>query len=118
MDLAKLVEPSLDLIRKANPKKEIHHELRIIPSKNVGPVLWTKVLADDLLEEVFVNLYSNSVKHSKKDEVFIQTLIERVEEIEKNLSEQKYSDTKKVSWKISIIDDSEGIRDEFKKIIF
>ena len=45
-------------------------------------------------------------------------MIERVEEIEKNLSEQKSSDTKKVSWKISIIDDSEGIRDEFKKIAF
>jgi signal transduction histidine kinase len=64
------------------------------------------VIAEDLLEEIFVNLFSNSVKYTDSSEVKINVLIR-----EYFIGEVKY-------WMITISDYGKGIPDSMKKELF
>jgi signal transduction histidine kinase len=68
------------------------------------------VMADDLIDEVFANLFSNSVKYSKDgEETFVGIEIER----------ERVKDLKNVDcWRIAISDTGKGIPDELKPALF
>lgn len=94
-----------------------------------------RVLADDLLDEVFTNILSNSVKFTEGAQVHIQVELKDEEEPVKpenavetsELENSKKSNqipleeaTQGISrfWKISITDQGRGIPDELKDSLF
>jgi signal transduction histidine kinase len=64
------------------------------------------VIAEDLLEEIFVNLFSNSIKYTDSSEVKIDVLIR-----DYFIGEVKY-------WMITVSDYGKGIPDLMKKDLF
>jgi len=64
------------------------------------------IIAEDLLEEIFINLFSNSVKYTDSSEVVIDVLIK-----DYFIGEVKY-------WMITISDHGKGIPDSTKKELF
>ena len=64
------------------------------------------IIAEDLLEEIFINLFSNSVKYTDTSEVKIDVLIK-----DYFIGEAKY-------WMITISDHGKGIPDSAKKELF
>jgi signal transduction histidine kinase len=64
------------------------------------------IVAEDLIEEIFVNLFSNSVKYTDSSEVKIDILIR-----DYFIGEAKY-------WMITVSDYGEGIPDSTKKELF
>jgi two-component sensor histidine kinase len=64
------------------------------------------IIAEDLLEEIFINLFSNSVKYTDSPEVKIDVLIK-----DYFIGEAKY-------WMITISDYGKGIPDSMKKDLF
>ncbi len=64
------------------------------------------IVAEDLIEEIFVNLFSNSVKYTDSSEVKIDILIR-----DYFIGEAKY-------WMITVSDYGEGIPDSMKKELF
>lgn len=64
------------------------------------------ITAEDLLEEIFINLFSNSVKYTDSSEVKIEVLIK-----DYFIGEAKY-------WMINISDYGKGIQDSTKKDLF
>ncbi len=64
------------------------------------------IVAEDLVEEIFVNLFSNSVKYTDSSEVKIDILIR-----DYFIGEAKY-------WMITVSDYGEGIPDSTKKELF
>jgi signal transduction histidine kinase len=64
------------------------------------------IIAEDLLEEIFINLFSNSVKYTDSSEVRIDVLIK-----DYFIGEAKY-------WMITISDHGKGIPDPMKKELF
>jgi signal transduction histidine kinase len=108
------IKRSMELILNAQPGKKVNAAIKL-PSLPLGPIVRldtekesADVLADDLLDEVFANLFSNSIKYSAGDEVFIG--IELKHEYDDQL--------KKPCWKILISDTGKGIPDELKRSLF
>ncbi len=65
------------------------------------------ILADELLKEIFINIFSNSIKYSNKyDTILIEIII-----VEYILSDWKY-------WMISVCDHGNGISDASKEDLF
>ncbi|MDH2901621.1 MAG: PAS domain-containing sensor histidine kinase [archaeon] len=89
-DAAKLVSNAF----KGNQKR-IHFKVRIPDQLNSDPL----VLADDMLLDVFDNLYSNSTKYTEGPDVEIETVLEE----EKGTGDY---------WKVSVIDHGRGIEDK------
>ncbi|HZW57098.1 MAG TPA: HAMP domain-containing sensor histidine kinase [Nitrososphaerales archaeon] len=114
MNLLRCINRSMQLVSSANPEKTISAVVKLgsSPSVPLGAVDLKRnevsVLADDLLDEVFSNLFSNSVKYTDGAQVFIA--------IELNQGHDKQ--LKRKCWKISISDLGKGIPDELKVSIF
>ena len=88
-----------------NPQgKRIKFSLNIIDKQNNNADI--NIAAEDLIEEIFVNLFSNSVKYSGSAEVKIDVLIK-----EYFIAEIKY-------WMITVSDNGKGIPDSMKKEMF
>lgn len=64
------------------------------------------IIAEDLLEEIFINMFSNSVKYTDSSEVKVDVLIK-----DYFIGEAKY-------WMITISDYGKGIPDSMKKDLF
>jgi two-component sensor histidine kinase len=85
-----------------NPQgKRITFSLNIIDNQNDNADI--NITAEDLLEEIFVNLFSNSVKYSGSAEVKIDVLIK-----EYYIAEIKY-------WMVTVSDDGNGMPDSVKR---
>jgi two-component system, OmpR family, sensor histidine kinase VicK len=93
VDARTAMESALKLVRDGFPEKEINFALE-------GP-REVSVVADDLLYEVFLNLFSNSVRYTDQDKVAIESSIEEV----KGQSGRSY-------WKITVSDRGRGIKDK------
>jgi signal transduction histidine kinase len=63
-------------------------------------------MADGLLDEVFYNLLSNSIKYDDHDEVTIDVDVEVLQENEKNIA------------RVKVIDRGTGIPDDLKEKVF
>ncbi len=88
-----------------NPQgKRIKFSLNVVDDHNSHTDI--NVIAEDLLEEIFVNLFSNSVKYTESSEVKIDVLIR-----EYFIGEVKY-------WMVTISDYGKGIPDLMKKELF
>jgi CHASE3 domain sensor protein len=100
VNLVKTIEESMALIKKANLSagKTVSDEMKFPPS---NPEQAT-VLADELLSSVFENIYSNAVRYTDSDLVWIETKVEQ---------EGEY-------WKITISDRGAGIEDALKSGLF
>ena len=89
------ISTSFSLVEKANPSKKITNEV-------TSPEGSIQVTADDFIDEIFANLYSNSVKYTDSTEVKITTIIVDAS----------------ASWLIRITDNGRGIPDEAKSRVF
>jgi signal transduction histidine kinase len=98
------LERSLALIRSAFPDKAI--------LASVEGADGAQVLADALLDEVFVNIISNAVKNTKGSEPHVEIQVRAVQEG----GQTKNQDRK--YWEVSIADHGRGIPDESKPGVF
>jgi two-component system, OmpR family, sensor histidine kinase VicK len=89
------IESSFSLVAKANPSKKITNDVS-------SPAELIQVFADDFIDEIFANIYSNSVKYTDSNEVNLTTIIEDAG----------------TSWLIRISDNGRGIPDEGKMRVF
>jgi signal transduction histidine kinase len=88
-----------------NPQgKRIRFSLNVVDDHNNPTGI--NVIAEDLLEEIFVNLFSNSIKYTVSSEVKIDVLIR-----EYFIGVVKY-------WMVTISDYGKGIPDSMKKELF
>jgi len=104
VDVEGSLQTSVALIIKAHPERSIH----LSSSVKSG----AQVLADDLLEEVFTNILSNSVNYTERDEVPVEIQVE--EQGEEAILDQK----RRPYWKISFTDHGRGITDKMKETVF
>ncbi|MDA4118244.1 MAG: CHASE3 domain-containing protein [Thaumarchaeota archaeon] len=99
VSLKESFERSLELARKAFPDRTIE----------VSPGLPNaKVVADGLLDEVFINILTNAAKYTDGPKVSIDVILEEVEA-------QDNIVTRKAYWKMTIADHGRGISDDMKK---
>jgi signal transduction histidine kinase len=88
-----------------NPQgKSIRFSLNVVDDHNNPTGI--NVIAEDLLEEIFVNLFSNSIKYTVSSEVKIDVQIR-----EYFIGEVKY-------WMVTVSDYGKGIPDSMKKELF
>jgi len=98
IDLAQILKKIVSGLENSFPGRSISVNMNLPESCNV--------LANNLVEELFVNLLSNSVKYDPNQEVEIDISCEKVVE-----------DGKKV-WKVAISDRGNGIPDDKKSMLF
>ncbi len=104
MDLQGSVVRALSLIAKANPDRPIALTSSIETD-------WV-VMADDLLDEVFVNLISNAVRYTESRAVPLEITVEPIR--------KPVGDDSGRQWvvKITVTDHGRGIHDEVKQNVF
>ncbi len=105
IDLKRTIRESFNLIQAAYYKKKI--DLTEVYPAGRDP--W--VLADELLEEAFSNIFSNSVRYTQGSQVQIEIGIHEEERATQGSRPKK-------CWKISIADHGQGISDEMKDKLF
>jgi signal transduction histidine kinase len=84
--------------------KRIKFSLNVVDENNTLTNI--NIIAEDLVEEIFVNLFSNSVKYTKSSEVKIDVLIR-----EYFIAEVKY-------WMVTVSDYGRGIPESMKQELF
>jgi len=106
---------SKQLVERAFPDRRVNAVLKI-DSAPIAPIdnldaerQPVEVMADELVDEVFTNLFSNSVKYTEEHEAFIAIEIKRKEYV---------SSLKKDCCKIVIADAGRGIPDPMKSSLF
>jgi len=100
VDLEVSMRRSIELVSDAHPERSIKMSFRAVPG--------AKVQADDMLEEVFINLLSNSVNYTEKVAVPVEI---KVEAATIEGKEGEY-------WKLAFIDHGKGIPDDVKGKVF
>jgi signal transduction histidine kinase len=106
VDLEESIKRSLSLIEKANPSKEIRASVSL-PGRS-------KVVADDLLDDVFTNILSNAVKYTSSARVPIEIKLE-----ETPATKSKAEGVPRRGYlKVSISDRGKGIPDSLKDKVF
>ena len=103
VDVKDSLETSVALIIKSHPQRTIN----LSASVKSG----AKALADNLLEEAFTNILSNSVNYTETDEVPVEVEVEETEEAIVDAKTRSY-------WKITFTDHGKGIPDKMKEKIF
>ncbi|MDA4117179.1 MAG: ATP-binding protein [Thaumarchaeota archaeon] len=98
MNLDESFERSLSLIRDARPDKRISISPRSIPH--------AQVLADELLDQLFVNILSNAVKHTEGSEILLAVGAEEREDPQ---------GSGRRCWKITVTDQGKGMPDYVKE---
>jgi signal transduction histidine kinase len=102
VDLKLSLENALSLVREGNLGRTV---------EALASLLAAEVLADELLDEVFVNILSNAVEYTEGIEVSIDIRLEQEEGPRKNSG-------KKIDyWKVTITDQGRGIPDERKPLV-
>jgi CHASE3 domain sensor protein len=103
VELMKSIDDSMNLAKDStkNLGKTVLDELKVV-DQNEKKIL--KVMGDELIDEVFVNLYVNSIKYSDGQKVVIQTNIQSSEDGH--------------FWMVSVTDFGRGIPDDQRKVLF
>jgi signal transduction histidine kinase len=102
-NLVDVLDKSMELVRNANPDRQVEYT-KALP-RGEAAVL---VRADEMLVEVFTNIFTNSIKYTESGKVKIAVSIESPMD---GTPEQGY-------WKISVADWASGIAAEMKERIF
>jgi two-component system, OmpR family, sensor histidine kinase VicK len=110
INLKESLERSLALIRHANPTRHIEYSY-----SSDGPE--AQAVSDELLDEVFVNIFSNSVRYTKGNDVPIDVRVERLDQ-DGEESGSSAGTTERNYWKISVTDHGVGVPDELKEKAF
>ncbi|MHB8568464.1 MAG: sensor histidine kinase [Nitrososphaerales archaeon] len=105
VNLRATIEASLELVKRAYPDKEIDVEVKF-DLERTRDNQEIRVLADDLLNEVFSNVFSNATKYTSRKTV----------KIDINISEEK--EKGETFFKISISDYGRGIPEEIRENLF
>ena len=108
VDLEKSLRRSIEVVSKAQSKRSINSHF----SLKAG----ARVMADDLLDEAFTNILSNSVNYSYEDVVPVEINVSEAGE-EKGEPEGASTHPKRF-WKISFTDYGPGIPDDQKDSLF
>ena len=98
-DLGKVIGESLAYVAETYPKKTV----RFNSTVDTGQYF---VTADEMINELFINLFSNSVKFTPSQEVPIELEI------------RTQMDVGKEYWRIEVIDHGRGIPDDKKQFVF
>lgn len=102
VNLLQSIQGSMDLVKSSSLElgKTINSQIENLTGQET-----LTVLADELLDDVFTNLFSNSAKYTEGKDVTIRVVVE--------------PDLNNVQlWKISVTDAAKGIPDEQKQVIF
>jgi len=134
VDLLSIIDSAINLVGKSDgsfANKRVNHRLIVLPSSTVqdrrmeGPPAGQEsqrffAIADELLRDVFLNLYSNSVRHCDGTEVMIETTIceENGDTSSPREEGSRWEDTSSAWVKVSISDNARGISDELKQRLF
>jgi signal transduction histidine kinase len=105
------LERSLAVVRRGNPGKQIEYSCSPVDFEAL-------VVCDELLDEVFVNIFANSVKYTKGNDVSIEV---QVDEFEKDGKEEGHGPvgmTRRQYWRIRVADRGVGVPDETKQKVF
>jgi signal transduction histidine kinase len=100
-NLIVVLQQSLDLVKKANPKKRIVEKWAVSTKDQIF------VKADDMLGEVFTNILGNAVRYTEANDVNINI----------EINESKIARIGQF-WNVSISDKGGGIPEEIKKRMF
>jgi signal transduction histidine kinase len=98
-DLGTVIGEALNYVKESYPKKEIN----FISTIGTGEYL---ISGDEMIQELFINLFSNSVKYTPSNDVPLEFAIKTVQEFGKEF------------WRIEIIDHGRGIPEEKKQFVF
>jgi signal transduction histidine kinase len=119
VDLIQSIDRSLLLVKQLYPDKRIKETRKVVRLQDAHgqePM----VLADELMDEVFVNLFSNSIKFCTEDKVTIDISIEE----KKSASADSIPQTDPIGplsdhfWEVTIADSGPGIPSEQRTNIF
>jgi signal transduction histidine kinase len=102
VDLKQSLERALSLVRESNAGRTVETPSRLPAAK---------VLADDLLDEVFVNILSNAILYTEGIKVPLNLRLEQEEGPHEN------GGKKNDYWKVTITDQGRGIPDERKELV-
>jgi len=103
VNLKDSLQTSVALIIKSHPQRSINLSSSVMAG--------ARVFADNLLEEAFTNILSNSVNYTETDEVPVEIQVEETEEAILEGRRTPY-------WKITFTDHGKGIPDKMKDKIF
>ena len=109
-NLKESLDRSIALVKRAHPEKHIEYSY----SSN-DPA--AEAVSDELLDEVFVNIFSNSVRYTKLDDVPISVQVESPDEDDDGIGGSPGT-TRRHYWRISIADHGTGVPDELKEKVF
>jgi signal transduction histidine kinase len=115
VDLKKIIRSSLDLVKMSFSEKAITYVERY--SRDQSSI---NVLADELVGEVFTNVFSNSIVHTKSNLVKIEIDVKESEQRTPGTPETASSHTSlgQSYWIVSISDQGKGITDTMKSKLF
>jgi two-component system, OmpR family, sensor histidine kinase VicK len=107
VDIDKSIKRAISLVANAHPEKKIEFDSEIPKG--------ALTLADELLDEVFVNLFSNAVRYTQGPRVPILVRVRDMEHVQDGAS---VSISGKGYWKVEVIDEGRGIPKETKQKVF
>ena len=110
INLKDSLDRSFALVRDANPGRHIEFSYSCDD-------LEAQTVCDELLDEAFVNIFSNSVRYTQGADVSIDVKVEKFGG-EGRASEGAPSTPKQQYWKISVTDHGVGVPEELKEKVF
>jgi len=121
------IDRALALARAAFPSKRIEERRMTLVESTPSPEE-IDVQADDLLDEVFVNIFSNAIKFTEGDDVRIEITIRSwppkasrekgARLLASKLVEYGRAATARPRWRVSVVDHGRGVSDEQRRHIF
>jgi signal transduction histidine kinase len=120
VNLVQSEQKAIEVVIAQYPKRKIVHELKVfVFSSGESSSGDAFVLADSLLDQVFLNLFNNALEATDSDEAYVGVDLRTEERREDSDPEASNASHRTTSyWKITITDKGRGIPDDQKKQLF